>query len=100
MTDMCRCYPTLSLVVSIQGPVVLHQIQDCLDNVELLRGYIGCNYSKCSVPDGGLVTIRWLTWLQFVLGMWASGTELHHGASSKAFSCANNWEAKSWVSGD
>ncbi|KAF3036933.1 hypothetical protein E8E12_005747 [Didymella heteroderae] len=27
----------------------------------------------------------------FVLGMYASGTELHNGSGGKVFSCANNW---------
>ena len=28
---------------------------------------------------------------QFVLGMYASGTELHNGSGGNVFSCANNW---------
>ncbi|KAH3916998.1 hypothetical protein HBI56_168250 [Parastagonospora nodorum] len=33
----------------------------------------------------------------FILGMWSSGTELANGTGGKVFSCANNWEPKSWV---
>lgn len=38
-----------------------------------------------------------LTVMQFGLGIWSSGEELANGSGGKVFSCANNWDPKSWV---
>lgn len=36
--------------------------------------------------------IIWLlTHVQFALGMWTSGYELHNGSGGKVFSCVNKW---------
>jgi len=44
-------------------------------------------------------SLQRLTVYQFVLGMYASGNELHNGSGGKVFSCANNWSPVSMAFG-
>ncbi|KAH7389323.1 transmembrane amino acid transporter protein-domain-containing protein [Phaeosphaeria sp. MPI-PUGE-AT-0046c] len=88
----------LSLIGALFGSMFSYAIPPCLWLYQHRAKWFSTRGKTIMMIVNFVVVILGL--IIFVLGMWASGTEMHRGTGGKVFSCGNNWKPRSWATGD